>query len=742
MERTEEFSRDRDDLDESIQSGNEEAVQRLIDKYPNEKFDMNSDNQSAAAVAILSDQIEIYELLIASGLSLAPHENVEEIVKHLPGDTKTEIRNINRLYFKDPNLQHLSSLISKSKTSLSSNAHSRRELLEMIHKTFEELNDIKWIVPMLKVVASSEKLKIIFDFDQPSVEHMDPTQTTSTLGVTYRVAGYVYIGAKGMIDGQQKFEVLGVMAHELCHYAMHLLYNNKCKPYKTGEEEYHEEFQEIAMVCKHKGDTERFIWAVFDGSANEHAELIVRVPHLLALYKNDTKRLEEVQDTFKELFDFFESRTLPDLQAKYPLMRASLQIKEINDICDLYETLAGSSISFLPDAVDLKLDFSRFTAVLSNCPKLTVQWIYQQFKHVDNFESSFVFVKLENLKIAKIFGMVERLFESCKNSKVIIDCDNQKYEDILVISAKLREEKIDSGTVLVYTNEMPTISDIHCIQDNQLWSQLTTPTKKNFMKDQIIFQGNRIQLKDVAHYESLENVNLESLLKGKCIIGKALIFDDVKFYIERKFIAPNTPTDELTLDDLVATAEKKKVVLIKDEPVQNSTEFKMIAKSLKSKFPSRWVVFVDLKEFEAAYEFDWKISKVFEMIGDLSKHFCERILKINCMEAEIFTKLFNDDRVIFVVDRFDEISQSFKDFNLHLLTEIRLIWISIRPQSEKDFEKRFFANAFKLKPLTKSEQVGFLGHFLRSSEIDELSSMQRVRLSQNANTSQAISGDF
>lgn len=744
MERNEDFPRDRDDLDKSIRSGDKKAVQRLIDKYPNEKFDFNSDNQSAAAIAILSHQIEIYEVLIASGLSLAPHENVEEIVKHLSAAKKTEIRNINRLYFKDPNLQHLSSLISKSRTSLSANTNNRREQLEMIHEAFEELNDIKSIVPLLKVVASSDKLKIIFDFDHRSVEHMDPTLTTRTTGVSYRVAAFVYIGAKGLKDDQQKFDVLGVMAHELCHYAMNLLYNNKCNPYKIGDEKYQEEFQNIAMICKRKGAAERYIEAVFDGSDHEHAELIVRVPHLLALYKTEPERLEEIQETFKDLFEFFETKTLPDLQAKYPLMRAALQIKEINDHCDLQETLASSKNSFLPGAA-LKLDFTQFTAVLSNCPKLTVQRIYQQFKDGDNFESSVVFVTLESLKIEKIFGLLRSLFTSCESSKVIINCDNQKDDDILLISTKLRREKIDSRTVIVYNNEMPAI-DIHCIQHNQLWTQLTTATKELFMKSQIMFQGNRMQLGEVAHYDSLENVNLESLLKEKCIIAKALIFDDVKFIIERKFTAANTPTVELTIDDLIANADKKKVILISDEPGEKSTEFKMIAKILKSKFPTRWIVFFDLREFEIAYELDWNISKNFGTICDISKYFGEKILKINGMEAEIFTKLFIDGSIIFVVDGFEGISQSFKDFNLQLLKEIQvntqnLIWISTRPQLERDFEKRFFAKAYTLKPLTKSEKYELLNHFFRSNEIDKLSTMERVRLSENENTLQSTSGN-
>jgi len=50
----------------------------------------------------------------------------------------------------------------------------------------------------------------------------------------------------------------------------------------------------------------------------QHAELIVRVPHLLMMYHNNPERLQDTKANFHNLFDYFEHKVIPELQEAIP----------------------------------------------------------------------------------------------------------------------------------------------------------------------------------------------------------------------------------------------------------------------------------------------------------------------------------------------------------------------------------------------------------------------------------------
>lgn len=78
--------------------------------------------------------------------------------------------------------------------------------------------------------------------------------------------------------------------------------------------------------------TEPYIKSVYP-VRHHHAELIVRIPLLTALYEDDGDRTIEVQDKFFELFDFYKENTSVDLKRDFPLMEANHEIIEFNELC-------------------------------------------------------------------------------------------------------------------------------------------------------------------------------------------------------------------------------------------------------------------------------------------------------------------------------------------------------------------------------------------------------------------------
>lgn len=238
------------------------------------------------------------------------------------------------------------------------------------------------------------------------------------------------IGAKGLLTGgENRYKNLGTLAHELCHYAMQLIYNNNCNPYRKSEEP-HLEFDNIVKLCEGRKHEDDIIKFVFNYPPNQqHSEMITRVVHLLALHKTNQGKLTVLRETFAELFSFYESKTLVELMLKYSNVEGRQKVEKLNKLNGLLDEMKLSRIFFNPDALSLQLDLKRVSFIKSNCSQLTVNLIHQQISDEENFSSQ-IFLKLEALKIASVFNLIGKAFTSSVRPTVVVDCREAKAVEI------------------------------------------------------------------------------------------------------------------------------------------------------------------------------------------------------------------------------------------------------------------------------------------------------------------------
>lgn len=291
-------------IHDAINAGDLNGVLDCINEEPRERHFYNEQNESAAATAIKKKQFNIYDQLLSKKVNLGLREDIKELVKHLTENDKKQIRLIHNKHGIESDSNHLKIIFLYSKLHhIIKDKTLQRKYFKKIEEAYEDLNEIIEIEPILKVVACAPEFNIYFDFTRDSVEHMDPTEDENTKGLCYPTLGDLYIGAKGLISGkteeplrnakdsakdeETRQEALGVMAHEFCHYAMNLTYNNECKPFCKDDTEKGKTFGEILKISEEKKNQEKYIEYVFNNPEFQRvAELIVRVPHILALYKN------------------------------------------------------------------------------------------------------------------------------------------------------------------------------------------------------------------------------------------------------------------------------------------------------------------------------------------------------------------------------------------------------------------------------------------------------------------------
>ena len=275
-------------MHENIKAGKLSAIEKVVKENPKERHFYNNEDTSVAATAIKEKQIAIYKFLVSKRVHPGLGEDMEELVKGFSDAEKKEIQEIHLNYSVESDLKHLKTLYGKTKLNHDVEREGERKLFKKIEGAYEELNEIKEIEAILKVVACADVLNVIFDFNRESVVHIDPGLDRNTKGICYYHKGRVFIGAKGLLDDEEsRLKALGVMAHEFCHYAMKLIYDNRCNPYCWGDDEQEKRFSAILGLCEGKKDGEDQIRFVFFYPKNQRsAELIVRVPYLLALHKN------------------------------------------------------------------------------------------------------------------------------------------------------------------------------------------------------------------------------------------------------------------------------------------------------------------------------------------------------------------------------------------------------------------------------------------------------------------------
>lgn len=741
-------------LRREIEKGNIEKVRDLLKSSQGDEYFYDDAMESIAAFAVKNKRINIYDFLLSQGITLGPNELMEKLVVGQPLRQKRRLLEVHRKHFKSTVIEHLEALKSKSKLSHDAPMINRRQYLEAIAVAFDDLNTLKSIQPILKVASTVKILQIVFDFNQESLVNLDPTKSQYVFGATYSAIPHIYIGAKGLlVKGENRYKALGVIAHELCHFAMNLVYNNDCKPFYDGDRVKAKEFEKVLIATREAIKTvtaegripEECITKVFDRDKAYHdSELIARVPHLLALYMDDDDKYNETSKEFRELFNFYQTNTFVDLEREYRLMEAK---QKLIDSCATLRDLKTSEIDMKPYDFDVTIDLTAKAEIIilsSNCCKLIMYAIYQYWNSDENFESSFIFADSDVIKNDKVFAFAVKSLKLCIAPTLIIECDDIKEADN--IKTKFIEHQIKRNVICVCQKSCNSLN-VPTLDITYTWSDLTSNFQQKLLQHKINFQGNEMRFEELIKERYLmESIPLRDLIDRRLLqIGGNVMFPNFKEFIERKFLLPNSElvfenfsnrtghfsllTEdydfEYSFSDISFIASQQKTILLSDEPgMGKSTSFKMIQSSLIKKDPSFWVVLMDLKDHCKAFQLDKMLTYEFINSKEITKFFCEKILKIESFEAQVFAQLFKDNRVILLMDGLDEILPAYKLFMIRLLTSIQKysenqLWISTRPHLEAEMKQILNALVFKLKPLTKHDRKNFFMNFFAEHEAEQ-----------------------
>lgn len=193
---------------------------------------------------------------------------------------------------------------------------------------------------------------------------------------------------------------------------------------------------------------------------------------------------------------------------------------------------------------------------------------------------------------------------------------------------------------------------------------------------------------------------------------------------------------------------EQKPILIYNEPgMGKSTEMTMISIRLKKKFPDHYIVFMDLQKHCSEYDKNGKVSMMFDSAKEICIFFCEKILKLQIFQRQIFSDLFNENRVIFLIDAFDEISPSYNDFIVNLLKGLNKqssnkIFIATRPHFTKLLENKIDVLKLRLELLIGIKKKEFLNKHIKFLDKNIEEEVISEKVSEILNLVKNLGGSF
>lgn len=747
-----EFYSKTDELHRAIALRDQTYVRRLLDSDENNmKYFYNLENESAAKVAIENKFFDIYEILIENDVYLAPEEITKGVFEDLDDDSKRVVRDLHTKHSKDHPDNHINILMVNSHSA--HDGINVEENLKIVKKAYKTLNQIPICDESLRVVAASRTTEFYYDFNQKHVAAVDPTNQINSEGVYYPT-GKIYIGAKMLTEEETFFEATGTMAHEIFHCAINLVYGNDARPYYANDHLAMRIFESINEKCREIKHKEEIIYPVYTEYPENmhHAELAVRPAHMSAHYHNKPEKLAEVKEDFSDLFGYIDDKVVQDMKKAIPEIRR--REKLLLEAKDRKISTLKKSLYFL---LALSIIGIGLTALISK-KVLT--------------DRKYTFDTLEPDEKEKV-----------KNSDILYKNVKIKFKDLYADNSTAYYNLTSDDIAQMLHEKVIDISDHNHLKLDSLvrhsWPNMTKNLKEEFLNTEFKFQNTSLQYKTLYQsipkaFDSLTNEQIKAVLSKQSLNVSSMIWNQIEFYIERKYsytygkykreelfnnvtkatggtnlgngnilqyfgnklLAENVIQNKSyvkfdleyeryiirvikNITEVMALASKDRIfVLSSDAGAGKTVTFEQVALKLKNQHPEKWVSYIDLKDHVYSYNVSGTLDNLPKLLNNIMK-----LSSKNKFEMDVFWELYHSNNTILLWNGFDEISPTYTDFILNVLSEIHsttgnMQFVCTRPLYAEHLEDKFGVNSFGLYPFTYEEQKLFLKLYFRNKNFD------------------------
>ncbi|KAL7014345.1 hypothetical protein ACKWTF_015871 [Chironomus riparius] len=621
-------------LHQLIRNDNFEDFKEELNKYPNLWHIYNKNNVSLMSVALQEskNKCKFVDFLFKSRIYPGQHEaeNVSKLLENFQITQKRLWRKKRQINAEELFKAHVFTLISKTKVSNYDRRHQER--YRLILEAFKNIDQHEGCRKVLKIAAACKKVQIFFDFKHDSTYYFDPLTSLRTSGTTYG-SGVIEIGAKGLLDENKKFEVIGVLIHELCHLAVLMTYMNNFDPFQMGESEDKRRFvEEVRQECEGNQDFEDLIGSVFVCYPKEHfdSELIVRPYHIKLHYQEYSQRIADCEAEYPQLFNYVNEVVEPEFDKALPVLKKLQNDEEIVKFDDLTDPMKAKVLQ--TEIYFQGMETSLFN-IIGNDTEILQLLTSEQIKDILLNRKDLKFGDICEIKLD--YSYTERKFLQIGMEH---DLDSKNFEDV--------KNLVENSRVFVLSGKAGE-------GKTTTFRDLTKKLKEKFQNFWVSFVKLR-KFKDIFdNLDFLKDLNIDELCQIFCAI---LIpsSKDPKFNIETNF-------EVRIFKKLFLTG---KVILLLDGVDEICPKFNdfIIKISKLIKFATKNQLWVSTRPQHAQQlekALDTEIYNLIEYYNIERTALIKEILEVN-------SKLIDD----VTLEKFENLFINFDDFNNPLLITI------------------------------------------------------------------------
>ncbi|CAG9797634.1 unnamed protein product [Chironomus riparius] len=710
-----------------IKSKNLIKLNEILSQNPNIRYFYNQQNESALKSAVTSRAFRIYKFLIERNYNFAPHEDIDEILKPLNLTDKEDLNKIHIQCCKDLPEKHINILIHN--TTVTHDDKNENERLELVRKAYRTLNKDPRLRIILQIVAAVKLFHIVFDFCRDSTFGIDPTTNTSTTGIFY-YSGRILIAAKQLLNPKTENETYGALAHELCHFAVHEVFENKANPCRKLDYEAKMKFKKILDVCKQNKDKDKIINNVFMsyGINAQPSELVVRPAHLIALYHDQPLVLQQKVKLYPELFEFYEEVIIPEMKTALPKIDAKiayLPAYTFSVLSDQKQSEVKNAIVVFKN-VKVKLG-QLFHANSSVFEKLTSNHISQLLsKKIPNFNDP----QLRYLEYQINFkwqSLADNLKDKIFNSKLNFQGQVMKFKDLYRLYPLTFHALTHNQIISILSDDQIKIGD-------EVKSDIDFYIERKFIPEdsKLIDFEYQYGSKYVDNYETREqhkkqrkeNKTLETFYREFIKEENSNILDEAKENSHFKtcyfdLCQKGYSFMHKSSTELINQAKNDKILILSSEAGAGKTvTFEQLAIKNKKVSPTQWVSYIDLNSYTDLYKVEGSSINVQVLLEKI----LSRDSTKNSFEVEIFRESYKSGNLVLVWNGFDEISPTYNNFIINIIKYIRnntsnIQFVCTRPLYSAQLSKAFKVRAWQLLPFDEEKKQEFLKEYFAFQKV-------------------------
>ncbi|XP_039449382.1 uncharacterized protein LOC120428437 [Culex pipiens pallens] len=364
------------------------------------------------------------------------------------------------------------------------------------------------------------------------------------------------------------------------------------------------------------------------------------------------------------------------------------------------------------------------------------QTIIEQIKKEEAFFVN-IFSETPLLSCVKVYQICQEIPREClfltgTNSEINSIKENISNAECLIIfylpqpTKKIIESIRKTAKKIIFVTKSEYIHETNSIEDKtESVLDLEEKGLKDFFKKHVNFQGTLTTLEKLMDFTSMPKPSLDTLTLEKLISVKSFDISDNIFstiqsdscnYIDRVLF-----NRELQVDKNISEIDNKTVIVVADPGMGKSTLLTQFALAMKQMYPLKWIVRINLLDHSSQF-YSWKNTEKKLDKNDafdfLTKVSCNVTSQINILEKKLFRYYCEGNKIILLVDGFDEVKPDYSDIAVQLLEIFSenftdKLWLTTRMNVPTNIVSKLDALIYYLNPFSEAQTQQFLWNVWR-----------------------------